>query len=130
MIFLDTSAIYALASADDPNHGPAIRIFTALLERGETVVTHNYVLIEAFALLQTRLGMRPTLAFERDSHHFEIEWIDAETHEAAVARWASGKRNLSFVDQVSFLVMQRRRIDLAFAFDNDFKKAGFGLITE
>ena len=39
----------------------------------------------------------------------------------------SGKRRISLVDQISFLVMQRRNLDTAFAFDIHFKVQGFHL---
>ncbi len=127
MIFLDTSAVYALASTADPNHTVAVRMFARLLEADETFLTHNYILVESFALLQSRLGLPAAIAFERDSHAFEIEWIDLPTHAAAASRWIARKQAVSFVDEVSFLVMQRRAIETAMAFDRDFERAGFRL---
>lgn len=127
MIFLDTSAIYALASTADPNHASAKKTFSLILDSRDVIVTHNYVMVESFALLQARLGLRSALAFARDSQWLEIEWVDAEMHSAAVSRWAAGKRDVSLVDHVSFVLMQRRRIEYAFAFDDDFKEAGFRL---
>jgi predicted nucleic acid-binding protein len=35
---------------------------------------------------------------------------------------------VSLVDQISFLVMRRRQVDTAFAFDPDFVSAGFHLV--
>ena len=46
MIFVDTSAIYAWTDAGDPNHRTAVRRLAAILERGEDLLTHNYVLVE------------------------------------------------------------------------------------
>lgn len=57
MIFLDTSAIYAWANAADPNHRAAVRHLQAVLDAGEDLLTHNYVLVESLALLQARLGV-------------------------------------------------------------------------
>lgn len=128
MIFIDTSAIYALAATSDPNHVKAQRLFEITLRSGDPLLSHNYVLIESFALLQRRLGLRTANAFARESERFTIEWIDAETHASAIARWVTGKPNVSFVDHVSFGVMERLRIRQAFAFDDDFRAAGFVLI--
>ena len=50
MIFLDTSAIYAVADTTDPHHGQAAAYLDAALRRGESVLTHNYVVIESAAL--------------------------------------------------------------------------------
>jgi uncharacterized protein len=127
VILIDTSAIYALASRSDPNHAVARRKFSAILTSEVSIATHNYVLVEALALLQHRLGLAAAARFERESRAFDIEWITPETHAEAARRWALGTRTVSFVDEVSFLVMQLRGIRTAFAFDGDFADAGFDL---
>ena len=127
MIFLDTSAIYALASRADVNHAAAKAKFTAIIGSGVPLTTHNYVLVEALSLLQHRLGLASAARFESETRWLDIEWVTPETHAEAARRWSSGTRNVSFVDQVSFLVMQLRDITTAFAFDDDFENAGFRL---
>jgi predicted nucleic acid-binding protein len=128
MTFVDTSAIYAWADTADPNHQASLERLQALLDRNEQLLTHNYVLLESFALLQARLGVSAAIGLARDSRAFEIEWVDEELHTAGVrAMEKSRKRRLSLVDHVSFLVMQRRKISTAFAFDPDFESAGFRL---
>ena len=58
-----------------------------------------------------------------------VEWVDDELHSAGVAALErSKKRHVSLVDHVSFLVMTRRRVTTAFAFDPDFVSAGFRLL--
>lgn len=131
MIFLDTSAIYAWADTADPNHGTAIRRLEAILESGEELLTHNYVLVEAIALLQARLSLGAATKLARDSAAFAIEWVDADLHASGVGELErSKKRHVSLVDHISFLVMKRRRIATAFAFDPDFTVAGFQLFDE
>ena len=128
MIFLDTSAIYALADRADLRHERAKERFQALLDIGEGILTHNYVLAEAIALIQSRLGMATALKMAHDCRAFAIEWVDEATHEEAVRRLGRvGKRQISFVDQVSFLVMRRRGVRTALAFDPDFEEEGFQL---
>lgn len=128
MTFVDTSAIYAWADAADPNHGTAVRALQALLERGEELLTHNYVLVESMALLQARLGLSAARKLAADARTFAVEWVDDELHAAGVsALEASGRRRLSLVDHISFLVMRRRRVHTAFAFDPDFTAEGFQL---
>lgn len=130
MIFLDTSAIYAMADREDPRHEQAKERFDALLGAGEGVLTHNYVLVEAMALIQSRLGLEAAMKLARDSRAFEIEWVNQATHEEAVRSLGRlGKRQVSLVDQVSFLVMRRRGIRTALAFDPDFETQGFQLFT-
>jgi uncharacterized protein len=129
MIFLDTSAIYALADEHDSNHGRAKKLFARILMDETPLLTHNYVVVEALALLQHRLGLATASAFADESRSFEMVWIDQETHRQASTRWAKGGRALSFVDHVSFVVMERFQVNTAFAFDSDFVAAGFGLLT-
>ncbi|MGI8786066.1 MAG: type II toxin-antitoxin system VapC family toxin [Acidobacteriota bacterium] len=130
MIFLDTSAIYALADRNDVRHAVAKKSFHLLLEDGRQLLTHNYVVLESMALLQHRLGVRVALEFARDSWHFEIEWVDQTIHREAVGRLSRRtKGKVSLVDQVSFLVMRSRGVDTALAFDTDFLDEGFRLYS-
>ena len=63
MIFVDTSAIFALADELDIHHQEAKRLFDALLRTERRRVTHSYVLIESMALLQRRLGREQAMEF-------------------------------------------------------------------
>lgn len=129
MIFLDTSAIYALADVSDPFHRTVRERFEALVDADEEILTHNYVLVETMALLQTRLGQAVAVKFAHDARAFEIDWVDQATHEEAVRELASrGGRRVSLVDRVSFIVMRRRRVRTALALDADFEREGFLLL--
>ena len=126
MIFVDTSALYALADRADQNHDEARLRFSTVLKTAEAVLTHNYVLVESIALIQSRIGIAAALDLARTADNFEIEWIDAKLHQEAIRALArSPKRRISFVDQVSFLVMRSRNVETALAFDRDFEREGF-----
>ena len=127
MIFVDTSAIYALADRRDVNHPDATRMFGTLLQAGRRLFTHSYVLAESMALLDRRLGRNAMFAFASEARAFEIEWVGRSLHGRAVDALRGAGRTVSLVDQVSFLVMQGRGIDEAFAFDRHFALAGFRL---
>ncbi len=128
MIFLDTSAIYAWADTADPNHRTAVRRLQAILESGEDLLTHNYVLVESIALLQARLGLAAASKLAKDSTTFVIEWVDGDLHASGIRELErSKKRHVSLVDHISFLVMRRRHVATAFAFDPDFTSAEFQL---
>lgn len=131
MIFLDTSALYALADRADPNHGLARQRFQAVFDEGDLFLTHNYVLVEAIALVQHRLGLDAAVKLAADAKAFETEWVDEALHQAAVRQMKSRRRRqVSFVDEVSFEVMRRRSVTTALAFDPDFSGAGFQLYGE
>lgn len=128
MIFLDTSAIYAWTDAADANHAIAVRRLRAILEAGEELLTHNYVLIESMALLQARLGLAVAIKLAKDATGFIIDWVDEDLHASGIRELeGSKKRHVSLVDHISFLVMRRRHLATAFAFDPDFTAAGFRL---
>lgn len=128
MIFLDTSALYALADQSDPYHKSALKSFESALDAQEPLLTHNYVLLESMALIQHRIGLAAAVRLAEESRAFEIEWVDKPIHDEAVRHLArSRKRQVSLVDQVSFIIMRRRGVELALAFDPDFVEEGFSL---
>ena len=126
MIFLDTSAIYALADAADLNHEAAVELAGRASSEGEILVVHNYVVVEAVALLQRRLGLDVTTRFLRGVGRFRMHWVTESEHGLAVEHHArAARRQLSLVDCVSFVVMRRLEMDTALAFDRDFQAEGF-----
>jgi hypothetical protein len=128
MIFLDTSAIYALADKTDPNHATAYNKFQNVLKSGETFLLHNYILLESVALLQARLGLPSAVFFLRNAKSFEVEWVDQDLHEEAEKELERiGKRGISLVDCTSFIVMRKRGMERVFAFDPDFQDQGFSI---
>ena len=127
MIFVDTSAIYALADRRDANHLDAAHRFDTLLQARRRLFTHSYVLVESMALLDRRLGRKAMFAFASEARTFEIEWVGMSLHGRAIDALRDAGRTVSLVDQVSFLVMQAHGIDEAFAFDRHFATAGFRL---
>jgi uncharacterized protein len=126
MIFLDTSAIYAWSDVRDANHQIAVQQLQRILDERQELLTHNYVLLEAISLLQARLGFSAATKLEKDSAFFVIDWVDKNLHASGIREWEkSGRRRVSLVDQISFLVMMRHNVTTAFAFDPHFETAGF-----
>lgn len=130
MILLDTSAVYALADADDRRHGEAVRILDDLERAGRSLLLHSYVLVETFALLHARLGLAQALVVESQLRALPFVVVDRALHERATAllRDAPGRRT-SLVDAVSFVLMRERGLEAAFAFDADFAVAGLRTLT-
>jgi predicted nucleic acid-binding protein len=129
LIFVDTSALYALADRADPRHREAVGLFEAMLSEGEILLTHNYVLVEAIALVQHQIGLAPAIKLAKSADGFEVMWVDRALHEdASQLLQRASQRRMSLVDHVSFLVMRERRVEQAFAFDPDFAAEGFRLV--
>ncbi|MEO8662258.1 MAG: PIN domain-containing protein [Bryobacteraceae bacterium] len=127
MIFVDTSALYAVLDRDDDNHASALSVWIRLLNEGETLFTTNYVLVESCALIQNRLGLDAVRVLQDDVLPvLKVEWIDRQVHESAMsAVLAARRRKLSLVDCVSFASMRKHHAELAFAFDQHFNQEGF-----
>lgn len=128
MIFLDTSAIYAIADQADPNHARAMALLAQVQREGEIFLVHNYVLVESATLLQRRLGLESALLLLLESDRFRVHWIREQVHrQASELLRERGRRGLSMVDCVSFVVMRQERVTRVLAFDADFEREGFQL---
>ena len=126
MIFLDTSAVLALADLRDEHHAEAVAALESLMSAGNTLLSHNYILVESAALLQSRLGLDSALAFLSDAENFTVHWVTPTDHAEAVALLIERNlRGLSLVDCMSFVVMRKYDIGTALAFDSDFQAEGF-----
>jgi predicted nucleic acid-binding protein len=127
-LFADTSALFALLDRDDAFHEEALTFARSLRET--ELVTHNYVVVEAIAVVQSRLSaahMRQLVG--RLLPSLTIEWIGRDLHAKAIsALLTSSRRGPTFVDLVSFEVMRRGQLDTAFAFDRHFVAAGFRVV--
>jgi predicted nucleic acid-binding protein len=130
IIFIDTSAFYALIDADDANHRRTEKSWNEILNSPNTLVTSNYVLLECFALMQHRLGMEAVRDFQEDVLPvIRIEWVEESVHRAGMsALLAAIRRKLSLVDCVSFEIMRMLGTKTAFAFDSHFIEQGFTCI--
>ena len=126
-VFVDTSALYALMDRDDLHHERAWR-FWDQLDPAEPL-THNYILVEASALVQRRLGIEALQTLvDEVTLPISTVFVDRAVHDAAVSGVLGAQvRQLSLVDMVSFEVMRRAGVRVAFAFDEHFARFGFEL---
>lgn len=125
--FVDTSAFLAVLNASDVNHDKARAVWSDLMGQRTTLVTSSYVVLETLAVLQDREGLGAVQLFHADVLPvLTVEWVSRETHERGMAGvLASGRRDLSVVDSVSFCVMRQRGIRTAFTLDKHFREQGF-----
>ena len=130
-VFVDTSALYACMVGNDRVHDEAAATMRLLLQGGHPLHTSSYVLVETMALLQARAGLQAALDFEAALRpRLQVDWVDAELHGLAAHRMAArGARQVSFVDCVGFVLMEQLGLRRAFAYDLDFEREGFVLLT-
>lgn len=132
MIFLDTGFLFALFSEGDEHHSRVQEVMKRYRDRrlAELVVTTNLVVCEAITLFRTKGHPDPEIRHERavaigrslwDGHFGGIYRVSAEDEQAAFDYFAKHRDKIySFVDCVSFVVMERHGITEAFSVDSDF----------
>ncbi|MCI0444492.1 PIN domain-containing protein [bacterium] len=131
MIFIDTGAFLARYIARDQYHKKSVRGWNLLRKDRTHCYTSNFVLDETITLLARQAGyefasaraytiyksglleiLRPDFKDELEALEFFQKFSD---------------QKVSFTDCVSFVLMKRNRINLAFSFDRHFVLAGFDI---
>jgi predicted nucleic acid-binding protein len=123
-VLVDTSALLALLDEDDLHHRVATETLGSLIPTAE-LVTHNYIQVETLVVARRRLG--PGVVGRLVDVLFAgmaTIWVDESFHQTAMSRHRAVS-SVSVVDHVSFEVMRRERIDVAFTYDADFEAQGF-----
>jgi predicted nucleic acid-binding protein len=124
-IFIDSSAIVALVDSDDASHSAAVGAYRDLVRAGYRLFTTNYVVAETFDLLRTGVGPLVARQFLRDS---KLAVYHADEQDERRARRlildASAGTNLTLVDAVSLVIMERLGVADAFAVDPSFLAGG------
>lgn len=129
-VFVDTSAFKALFDFSDEFHSKAAKFLTKIKEANFRMITSNFILDETYTLIRVRMGKEPAIQFRQD--------LISSTSVLKALRIAVGDekmawkyfvklpgRGISFTDCTSFALMKKLGIKKAFAFDEDFVRAGF-----
>ena len=135
MIFVDTSAWYAIEVEDDVNHELASK-FLSKISSGEhgISITTDYVLDETLTLLRSRRDLASAAVFFdkiRKSKSVRVFWIDDGLFEKALEIFRkSDHKSWSFTDCTSFALMRELSISYAFTFDSHFREAGLKALPQ
>ena len=129
MIFVDTSAWYAVEVEDDVNHEAACKFLSNIASGKHGVsITTDYVLDEALTLLRSRRDLASACTFIdkiRKSKSIRVFWIDEGLFEKALVIFQkSDHKSWSFTDCTSFALMRELSVAGAFTFDSHFREAG------
>jgi hypothetical protein len=128
VIFVDTSAWFAVFSLRDAHHSIAMATVRAFREQ---LVTTDYVADETLTLLRARQENHRAVAFGHrviDGQWAKIVHLDeSDFAEAWKLFQQFHDKRWSFTDCASRVVMERLGIQRAFAFDDHFRQ--FGTVT-
>ncbi len=126
MIFVDTSAWFALVVPSDPNHDVAAAWLHA---NRQMLFTTDYVLDETLTLLKARREHRRALTLGRQFFEGEpLAQVHFLSEDEILTAWQVFQqftdKKWSFTDCSSKVVMERLTIAEAFAFDHHFAQFG------
>ena len=95
-------------------------------------LTTNVIVIEAHALVLSRLGIQQGQAFLRDMERSATKVVRVRAADGGRAReiiYRYDDKDFSMTDAISFAVMERLHIMRAFTFDRHFGQYGFTDLT-
>ncbi len=131
-VFVDTGAFVALRRRRDTAHSAALRALAELSARGAQLVSTNYTFSETYTTLLSRLGRYEAFVWGeqmRSGGGFEFLRVSEEVEDAAWEILAAHEdKDWSYIDAVSFALMEREGIGVAFAFDDHFRQRGLATI--
>ena len=131
-VFFDSAAYLALLDARDEHHASAVEVLTRLADAHYRPFTSNAVVFEAYSLILSAIGRTQALRFldRLEAGPTVVLRIRAQDEERAkqILR-AYEDKEYSFVDGLSFVVMERLGVTRAFTFDRHFSQYGLVVLT-
>jgi uncharacterized protein len=133
MIFVDTSAWYALEVEDDVNHDAACKFLPQIASgKHGILITTDYILDETLTLLRSRRGLAAAAAFidkVNKSKSVRVFWINEDLFEKALGIFLKSEhKSWSFTDCTSFALTRELSVSETFSFDNHFREAALQLL--
>ncbi|HEX4588922.1 MAG TPA: PIN domain-containing protein [Gemmataceae bacterium] len=127
--FLDTGYVLALELSNDGNHRPAQDHWQQAADNLPRLITTSYVFSEVVTFFNSRRRHDKAVAVGEmllTSPSVELVPVDEALFREGWDQFCRhADKTYSLTDCISFVVMRRRGIDTAFAFDRHFEQAGF-----
>jgi predicted nucleic acid-binding protein len=131
-LFVDTGGWMACADAADSACQKARAARDRALERGQLLVTTDYVIDETLILVRMRLGLAAAEAWwaqVQASSRLRTEWIGAPRADKARHLFFRHRdKDFSFTDCTSFIVMQELKLRQVLTTDVHFGQVGFDAV--
>jgi len=125
LVFVDTSAFYAIKDLDDDHHREAVTFVTNFTGR---FITTNFIVDETITLALHKLGYKAARELGEELWTQKYASIAHVSKADQRAAWKLFKKHddkeFSFTDCTSFVVMERLGLLYAFAFDEHFEQTG------
>jgi len=130
LIYMDTSAMIALASRTDKNHKKAREFFEKSIRSGIKFVVGRPVLVEFLNGVSKRVNKKTAIQLYKSYAKSMVVIIEKEREEDWEKAWEifekyEDQNGMDVVDCLSFAIMERLKIREAFTFDKDFEVYGF-----
>jgi predicted nucleic acid-binding protein len=130
-VLTDSSAYLALLDLGDRNHEAAVELLRWLAEQRYRHYTTSAMLYEAHALVLSELGTRQANQFLQSVLQGNTVVVRVRAGDEQRARdilFRYTDKTFSYNDALSFAVMERLGIGLAFTFDRDFMDYGLTIL--
>ncbi|MBN1167771.1 MAG: type II toxin-antitoxin system VapC family toxin [Methanospirillaceae archaeon] len=129
LVFVDTSALYALFNENDTDHQSAVTCMHDLVNDQFTFLISNFIIDEIYTLLLTKANLSTALfVVEYLIKEWIIKHVETEDEDKALNILRSSiDKTYSYTDATTFALMERLKIGSAFSFDNHFFQ--YGLIV-
>ncbi|HYU06448.1 MAG TPA: PIN domain-containing protein [Thermoplasmata archaeon] len=128
LLYVDTSALIALAVSSDKNHADALAFLRNAISTGTRFVVGRPVLVEYIDGVTKRIGKREAIRQLRALESSAVMRIEPDSDDDhAAARdlfFQYDDQNIDMTDCLSFAIMGRLRLQEAFTFDRDFAVHG------
>lgn len=132
--FVDTSGWVSLFVEKDKNHKKAVAILERLKSLNSSIYTSDYVIDETITTISSRGNHKQSvIAGEAlfTSEIIKIVYVSPKYIKTAWKFYQKYKdKKFSFTDVTSFVIIKELNINKAFAFDDDFAKAGVEIVNE